>query len=137
VNQVTYVTEFTGLLRYDGVVGYYCIPKRRSVIMKKVQIMKLPSIFKKEGIEARKIYDKESALANVITIQPGFELPAHVTPVDVFMLVLEGKGVFTVGDESLELEKYELIEGPKNVPHGIKNTGDEPLMVLVLKAPRP
>ena len=92
--------------------------------------------FLSEGIKAKRIYDKEAAQANVITIEPGYTLPSHVVTVDIFMFVLEGKGSFTVGDERVELTKYELIEGPKDIPHGIENTGDTPLKVLVLKAPR-
>ena len=104
--------------------------------MKKINMDKLPAIFQKEGIKAKRIYDKEAAQANVIIIEPGYTLPSHVVPVDIFMFVLEGKGVFAVGDDKVELGKYELIEGPKGIPHGIENTGDEPLVVLVLKAPR-
>lgn len=105
--------------------------------MKKVQPDKLSRILKKEGLEGVRIYDNESAQANIITIEPGFELASHITPVNIFMFVLEGKGIFTVGNESLELEKHELLEGPVSVPHGIKNNGSEPLKVLVVKAPRP
>lgn len=105
--------------------------------MEKVQPGKLSPVFKKDGIEGVRIYDKESAQANIITIEPGFELAPHITPVDIFMLVLEGKGTFMVGNETFELEKHELIEGPVKIPHGIKNNGGEPLKVLVVKVPRP
>lgn len=104
--------------------------------MKKVNMKELPVIFQKEGIKAKRIYDREAAQANVITIEPGYTLPLHTVPVDIFMFVLEGKGRFTIGDERFELTKHELIEGPKDVPHGIENTGNDPLKVLVVKAPR-
>ena len=105
--------------------------------MEKVRLNDLTPVIKREGLEGKKIYDKETAQAMVITIEPGYELAPHITPVDIFMFVLEGKGLFTIGDETLELTRDELVEGPVEIPHGIKNSGDEPLRVLVLKAPRP
>jgi mannose-6-phosphate isomerase-like protein (cupin superfamily) len=94
-------------------------------------------ILDKPGLKGRVIYSKESAHAAVIEIEKDAELPSHRTPVDVFMLVLEGKGVITIGEESYEVSRNDVVDSPKMIPHGIKNTGSETLRVLVVKAPRP
>ncbi|MGV8103883.1 MAG: cupin domain-containing protein [Mesotoga sp.] len=94
-------------------------------------------ILDKPGLKGRVIYSKESAHAAVIDIEKDTELPSHKTPVDVFMLVLEGKGVITIGEESYEVSRNDVMDSPKMIPHGIKNTGSETLRVLVVKAPRP
>jgi len=91
----------------------------------------------KIGLKGRIIYDKETAQAVVIDIERGNELAEHKTPVDVFILVLAGKGIITVGEEKYEVTKDDIIDSPKMIPHGIVNTAEETMRVLVVKAPHP
>jgi len=56
-------------------------------------------VLDKNGLKGRIIYNKENAQAVVIELNPGAILALHKTPVDVFFIVLEGKGLFTIGDE--------------------------------------
>ncbi|GAB1400316.1 hypothetical protein MASR2M79_11560 [Aminivibrio sp.] len=97
-----------------------------------VDVMKNP-----HGVDARNIYDAESAVLTVITLKPGEQLKPHKTPVDVAFFVLEGKGTVEIGDEKQEAEKDTLVESPMNITHCWYNTGTEDLRFLVLKAPRP
>ena len=89
------------------------------------------------GVDARKIYDTEHAQAVVITLKPGERLKRHITPVDVFFYVLEGRGVVEIGDEKQEVGADTLIESPADIPHCWYNESDGILRVLVVKAPRP
>ncbi|MDD2334680.1 MAG: cupin domain-containing protein [Mesotoga sp.] len=89
------------------------------------------------GLKGRIIYDRENAQAVVIDIAEGMELAEHKTPVDVFILVLTGRGIITVGGDKHEVMKDDIIDSPKMIPHGIVNTGEETLRVLVVKAPHP
>jgi len=50
------------------------------------------------GVDARPIYSHKNAQVIVLTLQLGESLKRHITPVDVFFYVLEGKGVVEVGD---------------------------------------
>src|SRR5882762_5027807 len=54
---------------------------------------------------------------------------------DKFYLVLAGRGRFTVGDEEREAVEGTLVIAPAGVPHGVTNTGDERLSLLVAIAP--
>ena len=56
---------------------------------------------------------------------------------DKFYFVLEGEGEFVVGDETLRCGAGHAIWAPVGVPHGVGNTGNEPLVVLVGIAPAP
>ena len=60
----------------------------------------------------------------------------HVTPVDVFFYILEGKGVVEIGDEQQEVSKDTIIESPAKIPHRLLNPGNETFRFLVVKVPR-
>jgi len=71
-----------------------------------------------------------------MALQPKQSLKKHITPVDVFFYILEGKGTIEIGDERQEVEKDMLIESPKNSPHMLSNTGEGTFRFLVVKVPK-
>jgi len=89
------------------------------------------------GVSAKPVYDSPHAAAVHITLQPGQALKTHVTPVDVFIYVLEGSGIVQIGEERERVGKDMLIDSPAHIPHGLTNDGDEVFRVLVVKVPRP
>lgn len=105
--------------------------------MKAIQIRDTETNPNPHGIETKKIYDTEHAMAVHILLKPGESLKRHITPVDVFFYVLEGKGVVEVGDEKKEVVADTLIESPARIPHCWYNESDAVLRVLVVKVPRP
>jgi quercetin dioxygenase-like cupin family protein len=42
-----------------------------------------------------------------------------------------------IGEETITLERLQSIESPKNIPHAVRNPGDEDMEILVLKTPKP
>lgn len=69
---------------------------------------------------------------------PGQEHAAHVhEDQDKLYYLLSGYGEAQVGDETFEASEGDLILAPAGVPHGLKNTGLVPLVVLVVFAPPP
>ncbi len=94
-------------------------------------------VLDKDGIVGKKMYVKENAEAVHISFEPGAVLKKHKTPVDVFFYVLEGTAKIEIGDEEIYADKDSVVESPKNIPHGIANTGEIPLKILVVKAPKP
>jgi quercetin dioxygenase-like cupin family protein len=89
------------------------------------------------GVDARPIYDHENAQVIVLTLKPGESLRRHITPVDVFFYVLEGKGTVEVGNEKKEVEKDSVVHSPAKIVHCWYNESDRPLRVLVVKTPKP
>ena len=89
------------------------------------------------GIDARKLYDSEHAMVTHITLKPGEKLKKHITPVDVFFYVLEGKGTVEIGEEFQEVEQDTLIDSPAKIPHCWYNSNETDLRVLVVKVPKP
>jgi len=64
-------------------------------------------------------------------------LRKHITPVDVFFYVLEGKGIVEVGEEKKEVEKDSIVYSPAKIVHCWYNESDNPLRILVTKTPKP
>ena len=89
------------------------------------------------GVDVRQLYNKESAQVMHITLKPGESLKPHLTPVDVFFFILEGKPTIHVGDEEMECNKDILIESPADILHYISNSSENIARILVVKAPRP
>ncbi|MGF7141384.1 cupin domain-containing protein [Roseimarinus sediminis] len=88
-------------------------------------------------VEVRKLYDKDSAQAMHITLQPGEALKPHLTPVDVFFYVLEGTPEILVGKEKIEVQADCLVESPKEIVHCLYNNSKNIARILVVKAPKP
>ncbi len=89
------------------------------------------------GVDVRKMQDSEHAQAMHITLKPGEKLRRHITPVDVFFYILEGKGTVEIGDERVEVDADTLVESPAKIPHRLINEGNSIFRVLVVKTPRP
>ena len=69
---------------------------------------------------------------------PGQEHALHAhRGLDKLYLVLEGSGVFLLEGRELEMRAGELLVAPEGVAHGIRNTGQEKLLVLAVLAPGP
>jgi quercetin dioxygenase-like cupin family protein len=89
------------------------------------------------GADARPIYMHPNAQVIILTLKPGESLKRHITPVDVFFYVLEGKGVVEIGDETQEISKDTIVHSPKKIVHCWYNKSDTTLKILVAKTPKP
>lgn len=96
-----------------------------------------PILPTKHGIDVRNLYDRETALINVITLKPGEALKRHITPVDVAFYVISGTGIVEIGEEKLEVSAGTMIESPQKIVHCWYNESEEDLSFLVIKAPKP
>lgn len=80
----------------------------------------------------------EFLYAGLNCFAPGQQHAAHVhADQDKLYYVLEGSGEAALGDEVEAVETGDLVLAPAGVPHGMKNTGAGPLVVLTIFAPPP
>ena len=105
--------------------------------MRLVDAMTAPEGPNPHNVSARTLHDTEHVQVVMVTLQPGEALKRHVTPVDVFVYVLEGHGVMEIGDEREEVGPDTLIDSPARGPHRLINDSDEVFRFLVVKTPRP
>jgi len=84
------------------------------------------------------IFESPRLLVGLNAFEPGQEhaLHAHAGQDKVYH-VLEGVGVFLLHDRELPMKRGDLLVAPENVPHGVRNTGVERLLVLAILAPAP
>jgi mannose-6-phosphate isomerase-like protein (cupin superfamily) len=66
----------------------------------------------------------------VVRTPPGKGVELHVHPYPETFVLLEGSGRWTAGDEVVELRPNQMLVVPPETPHGFRNTGDEPLLVV-------
>ena len=71
-------------------------------------------------------------------LEPGQVQPVHDhADQDKFYAVMEGVGVFTVGDVEQEAGPGAVVWAPAGLPHGVRNDGAERLVLLMGIAPPP
>lgn len=102
-----------------------------------IELSSQPVIETPHKVNIKRLFDTKDVQVIHITLQPGESLKRHITPVNVFFYVLEGKGMVEIGEETKVVGKDTLIESPANIIHCWYNQGNEPLSFLVVKTPRP
>ncbi|HEY2544075.1 MAG TPA: cupin domain-containing protein [Gaiellaceae bacterium] len=66
----------------------------------------------------------------VVRTPPGGGVDIHVHPYSETFVLLEGSGRWTAGDDVVELTANQVLVVPAKTPHGFRNTGDVPLLVV-------
>ena len=61
---------------------------------------------------------------------PGRAVELHLHPYAETFLLLEGRGRWTRGEETVELQPEGMLVVPPDTPHGFRNVGDVPLLVV-------
>ena len=94
--------------------------------------------FSAEKMKKNGIFETERMFCDLYCFEAGQVQSLHTHDgSDKVYFVLEGRGVFRVGEERRELVKDEVALAPSGEPHGVENPGPERLKLLVLMAPRP
>ncbi|MGH9904289.1 MAG: cupin domain-containing protein [Pyrinomonadaceae bacterium] len=82
------------------------------------------------------LWESEHVMIGLNCLEPEQTQAVHAHQgSDKFYLVLEGKGLFTVGDKEHDAAPGSLVVAPSGIPHGVTNTGHERLSLLVAMAP--
>jgi quercetin dioxygenase-like cupin family protein len=66
----------------------------------------------------------------VVRTPPGQSVELHTHPYSETFLLLEGEGRWTAGDDIVELQPKSVLVVPPETPHGFRNIGDAPLLVV-------
>ena len=84
------------------------------------------------------IFTSANVLVGLNAFEPGQEhhLHAHAGQDKVY-LVLRGAGLFLLEGRELPMSAGDLLVAPAGVPHGVRNSGSDRLLVLAVLAPSP
>lgn len=67
------------------------------------------------------------------SLEPGHDIPVHFHPdLEEIYYILSGYGMMTIGDETKEIERYDVIYIPKTSQHTLNNIGNVPLRFVTL-----
>jgi mannose-6-phosphate isomerase-like protein (cupin superfamily) len=66
----------------------------------------------------------------VVRTPPGRFVELHTHPYAETFVLLEGSGRWTAGETILGVEAERMISVPAGTPHGFRNTGTVPLLVV-------
>ncbi len=96
------------------------------------------AVFNTERMGKSTLFQSERLLVGLNCFEPGQQhaLHAHVG-MDKVYHVVRGRGLFLLEGRELDMEAGTMLVAPEGVPHGIRNTGDARLVVLVVLAPAP
>jgi mannose-6-phosphate isomerase-like protein (cupin superfamily) len=94
--------------------------------------------FSPEKMKKNGVFETERFLCDTYCFEPGQEQSPHTHDgQDKVYCVLEGQGLFKVGDEERELGPGEVALAPAGQSHGVFNRGQQRLVALVFVAPKP
>ena len=94
--------------------------------------------FDPEKMGKSTIFRSERLLVGLNCFEPGQEHGLHTHDgMDKVYHVLAGRGSFVLADGEVDMEAGVMLVAPEGVPHGIRNTGSERLVVLAILAPAP
>jgi len=91
--------------------------------------------FHPERISREMIGETPEMRVALMCLEPGQELQPHKAPLRLMMYCVEGKGVFTVGDQEIEADEKTAILCDPMVPHGFRASKGERLVVMAVVTP--
>jgi mannose-6-phosphate isomerase-like protein (cupin superfamily) len=84
------------------------------------------------------MFSSERLLVGLNAFEPGQSHALHAhAGMDKVYSVVEGQGVFLLEGRELPMRAGDLLVAPEGVPHGIRNTSAQRLLVIAILAPAP
>jgi quercetin dioxygenase-like cupin family protein len=94
------------------------------------------AVFRSDKMGKSTLFQSERLLVGLNCFEPGQEHALHAHGgMDKLYLVLSGSGEFLLEGRALPMAAGELLVAPEGIPHGVRNTGRERLIVLAVLAP--
>jgi len=94
--------------------------------------------FSPDKMQKINLFETKNFFCDVYCLEPGQEQKVHAhAGEDKIYYVLEGRGSFVVGEETKEHGERQIVFAPAGAPHGVKNTSDGKLTMLVFMTPNP
>ncbi len=94
--------------------------------------------FTPEKMQKINLFETANFFCDVYCLEPGQEQKPHAhAGADKIYYVLAGCGTFLVGEEERELHEHQTVLAPSGELHGVRNTSDARLTLLVMMSPNP
>ena len=103
--------------------------------MKKSNLDDLKETDVRPGV-TRRSFSGAGATLSGGTLSPGHEPRPHTHPHEQIVYIVSGHGTFTVGDETVDVTRGDMLVVPSGVLHYAVAGGDEPMIDLSVFNPR-
>ncbi len=96
------------------------------------------AVFSAEKMGKATLFRSDRLMVGLNAFEPGQEHALHAhAGMDKVYQVLTGTGLFLLEGREVAMQPGVMLVAPEGVPHGIRNTGSERLVVLAILAPSP
>jgi len=96
------------------------------------------AVFNAEKMGKATLFESPRILVGLNSFEPGQEHKLHAhAGLDKVYQVLSGRGVFLLEEREIAMEPGVMLIAPEGVPHGVRNTGRDRLVLLAILAPGP
>ncbi len=96
------------------------------------------AVYRADKMGKATLFQSARVLVGLNAFEPGQEHALHAhAGMDKVYQVISGSGLFLLEDRELPMVAGDMLVAPEDVPHGIRNTGEERLLVLAVLAPGP
>jgi mannose-6-phosphate isomerase-like protein (cupin superfamily) len=96
------------------------------------------AVYDSERMGKSTLFQSDRLLVGLNAFEPGQEHKLHAhAGMDKVYHVLAGSGVFLLSGREEPMAAGMMLIAPEGVMHGIRNTGNERLLVLAILAPSP
>ncbi len=94
--------------------------------------------FRADKMGKATLFESPRLLVGLNCFEPGQEHALHAhAGLDKVYQVLSGSGEFLLEGRAIPMQAGVMLVAPEGVPHGIRNSGGERLIVLAILAPGP
>ena len=84
------------------------------------------------------LFDSEKCFCDLYCLRPGQDQRVHThAESDKIYVVVKGSGSFHIGGEERELKNGHAVIARPGEAHGVRNVGNEDLVLLVFMTPKP
>jgi mannose-6-phosphate isomerase-like protein (cupin superfamily) len=96
------------------------------------------AVFRPDKMGKATLFESPRLLVGLNCFEPGQEHALHAhAGLDKVYHVVAGRGEFLLEGRAIPMQAGIMLVAPEGVPHGIRNTGTERLVVLAILAPGP
>jgi len=105
-----------------------------------MEVVNLESLvrFSNEKMQKVPLFDSEKCFCDLYCLSPGQDQRVHThEESDKIYVVLKGSGEFHIGGQQRTLVSGQAVIARPGEAHGVKNTSEENLVLLVFMSPKP
>jgi mannose-6-phosphate isomerase-like protein (cupin superfamily) len=96
------------------------------------------ALFSDEKMRKIPVFDSEKYFCDLYCLRPGQDQRVHAhAESDKIYVVVRGSGLFHVDGEERELKSGQAVIARPGEAHGVRNAGEQDLVLLVFMTPRP